>query len=101
MRMILEGSFADADALAEGALRLGQRAIVADAMQVFAGHLYVLCIEQERLEQLEAIVAGFVREFPQLPSGHCGLALLHAERGRVAEAEAEMAEIAADDFRAL
>jgi tetratricopeptide (TPR) repeat protein len=101
MQAILQGRLADAEGLAQQALHLGQRAIVADAMQVFAGHFYVICIEQERLDQLEAIVVDFVRQFPHLPNGHCGLALLYAERGRFADGEAEMAKIAADDFRAL
>jgi hypothetical protein len=101
MRTILEGRFAEAETLANEALRLGQRAIVADAAQAFAGHLYVLCIEQERLEQLEAVAQAFVEQFPLVPSGHCGLALLHAEQGRVADAEAEIATLAADDFAML
>ncbi len=101
MRTILEGRFVEAEALANEALRLGQRAIVADAAQAFAGHLYVLCIEQERLEQLEAVAKAFVAQFPLLPSGHCGLALLYAEQGRVADAEAEIAALAADDFAML
>ncbi len=101
MRTILEGHFVEAEALANEALRLGQRAIVADAAQAFAGHLYVLCIEQERLEQLEAVAKAFVEQFPRVPTGHCGLALLYAEQGRFAEAEREIAAIAADDFAML
>jgi tetratricopeptide (TPR) repeat protein len=101
MQAILEGRFAEAETLAEEALRLGQCAIVADATQVFAGHLYFLCLEQERHEHLESIVTAFVRQFPHIPGGHCLLALLYADQGRSAEAEAEMAAIARNDFEAL
>jgi tetratricopeptide (TPR) repeat protein len=101
MRTILEGRFAEAETLANDALRLGQRAIVADALQVFAGHLYMLSLEQQRLEQLESIVTAYGQQFAHLPSAHCGLALLCAEQGRASEAAAEMATIADDDFRAL
>ena len=101
MQTILEGRLADAEILAEEALRLGQRAVVADATPVFVGHLFVLCLEQERLEQLESIVKAFVQQFPLISSGRCALALLCADQGRVAEAEAEIAALAGDDFSAL
>lgn len=101
MRTILEGDFAGAEVLAGEALRRGHHAIVADAMQTFVGHLYVLCLEQERLEQLETIVGAYVQQFPHLPSGHCATALLHADRGRVAEAVTELDALAEDDFAAL
>jgi tetratricopeptide (TPR) repeat protein len=101
MQALLDGRMKDAETLSEDAMRLASRAVVSDAMQVYAGHSYVLCIEQERHQQLESILTAFVQSFPHIPGTHCALALLHADRGRAVEAEAEMATLAADDFAAL
>jgi tetratricopeptide (TPR) repeat protein len=101
MQAILQGRLVEAESLAHEAFGLGQRAVVSDATQVFAGQLYVLRIEQERHAEVEAIARGFVDQFPLVPGGHCALALLYADQGRSAEAEAEIAALAADDFAAL
>ena len=101
MLAIVDGRLADAETLAHETFALGQRAVATDAMQVFAGHHYFLCMEQERHDRLEPTVRAIVDQFPDIPGGHCALALLHADRGRFAEAAAEIAGIAADRFAAL
>jgi tetratricopeptide (TPR) repeat protein len=101
MRALLEGRFADAERGAHDALQLGQRAVAADATQVFAGHLYVLAMEQERLGELEPVVRALGEQFPLVPGTHCALALLYADSGRVDEAAHELGIVASDDFQAL
>ncbi len=98
MEAILAGHLDDAEPLAQKCLALGQRAIAADAIQVFATQFYVLCRERQLHDQIEPIVRGIVDQFPELPGGRCGLALLHADRGKVAEARAEMDLLAPDRF---
>jgi hypothetical protein len=46
-------------------------------------------------------VRAVVAQFPSIPSGHAGLALLHADRGRCDEAAAELDLLAADGFAVL
>ncbi len=98
MEAILAGRLDEAEPLAQKALALGQRAIPSDAIQVFATQFYVLCRERQLQDQIEPIVRGIVEQFPELPGAHSGLALLHADRGKVEEARAEMDLLAPDRF---
>jgi len=101
MCTILEGRFAEGERLAQEALALGQHAVATDAAHVFAGQLYALRIEQERLRELEPIMRSIVDEFPAISGARCGLALLYAETDRAAEATLELERLADDDFEAL
>lgn len=101
MEAILEGRLAEAESLAEACFARGQRTVAVDATHVFAGHRYGLCMEGERHDELEPIVHTVVAQFPNIPSGHAALALLHADRGRFDEAVAEMDRLAPDRFRVL
>lgn len=101
MQAIVEGRLAEAETLAEQCFARGQRTVAVDAAHVFAGHRYSVCIEGERHDELEPLVRAVVAQFPGIPGGHAGLALLHADRGRFAEAAAEMDGMAADEFAVL
>ncbi len=101
MLAILEGRLAEAETLAQESFTLGQRAVATDAAQVFAGHCYVLWMEGARYDQVEVLVRGIVDQFPDVPGGRCILALLHVDRGRVAEATAAIDALAAERFVAL
>ena len=101
MEAILDGRLAEAETLAEACFARGQRTVAVDATHVFAGHRYALCMESERHEELEPLVHTVVAQFPNIPSGHAALALLHADRGRFDAAIAEMDRLAPDRFRVL
>src|SRR5262249_17666633 len=98
MEAILAGRLDEAEPLAQKSLGLGQRAIAADAIQTFPTQFYVLCRERQLHDQIEPVVRGIVDQYPELPGGRCGLALLHADRGKVADARAEMDLLARDRF---
>lgn len=101
MHAILSGRLADAERTAHEALALGQRAVTADATQVFAGHLYALRIEQQRLGELEPIIRSIVEQFPDVAGTRGALALLCAEEGRPEHAARELALLAERDFADL
>ncbi len=101
MCTILEGRFDEGERLVHEALALGQRAVATDASHVFAGQLYALRIEQERLRELEPIMRSIADEFPAISGARCGLALLYAETDRPAEAAIELERLAENDFEAM
>jgi tetratricopeptide (TPR) repeat protein len=101
MQAILEGRLAEAETLAQECFARGRRAVEIDATHVFAGHFYVLCMEGLRYDELEPLMHGVVTQFAEIPSGRVGLALLHTDRGRMAEAAAELAHVAPDRFAIL
>jgi tetratricopeptide (TPR) repeat protein len=91
----------EAETLAQECFARGRRAVEIDATHVFAGHFYVLCMEGLRHDELEPLMHGVVAQFPEIPSGRAGLALLHTDRGRIREASAELERLARDRFAAV
>jgi DNA-binding winged helix-turn-helix (wHTH) protein/tetratricopeptide (TPR) repeat protein len=101
MRAFVDARFADADALAQRALTIGQRAPSQNVTQIFGAQLLDLRREQGRLEELEATLAALVEQYPTLPSWRCGLAYLYTEIGRPQDARTHFDVAARRDFEDL
>ena len=56
-------------------------------------------MEGLRYDELEPLMHGVVTQFAEIPSGRAGLALLHADRGRMAEAGGRARRIGAGLLR--
>ncbi len=100
MRALLEGRFAEGEALAEEALAIGERANP-DAGVLFGAQTFRASWELGRRQRLEAAVNGLLAGLSALPASRCGAAFLLAELGQVELARAELARLSANDFAAL
>jgi tetratricopeptide (TPR) repeat protein len=103
MRALLAGRFGEAETLLERNRELGQRAQTPDI--TFTGArlivLFVLRREQDRLHEVQAALARYVEEYPELVVFRCALAALHGEMGRHAEARELLEELTANDLADL
>lgn len=100
-RALFGGRLEEGDQLARDALDIGERGRSEEAAQYFAMQRFTVLREQGRLEELdelEATLRGFAQRYPMLPFYRAALALIHAERGRDAEARTELDLLARDDF---
>ena len=80
-RALLEGRFADAEALVESALRAGASSEPWDAVVVSRVQLFALRSGDGRLAEMESAIRRSVEEFPTRPLFRCLLARLFAELG--------------------
>jgi hypothetical protein len=78
---LLEGRFADAEALVESALRSGGSSMPWDAVIFSRVQRFALCLEDGRLAELEPAIRRSAAEFPTRPLFGCLLARLLAELG--------------------
>src|SRR5215470_703841 len=78
---LLEGRFADAEALAESALRSGGSSVPWDAVIFSRVQRFALRLEDGRLAELEPAIRRSAEEFPTRPLFRCLLARLLAELG--------------------
>ena len=78
---LLEGRFADAEALIESALRAGASSEPWDAVIYSRVQLFALRSEDGRLAELEPVIRRSAEEFPTRPLFRCLLARLLAELG--------------------
>lgn len=101
MRLLLEGRFAETEALALRDLSGADAFRPADASLVSGPQLLVVRLEQGRIADLEPVLRDFAQRFPNVPTWRANLALFHAELGRTAEARELLAALADDDFRML
>jgi hypothetical protein len=99
-RVLLDGRFEEAERLAQQVLAIGQRprAQNENAVQLFGVQIYTLRREQGRLQEMEAGIRGFVERYPAIPAWRCGVAWVHSELGREAEARSGFEHLAADGF---
>jgi DNA-binding SARP family transcriptional activator len=104
MRALLAGRIEDAERLMHRFAELGPGGQGADATDFY----YVLNLqswavrrEQGRLAEVEAPLARFVEEYPDLFLFRCLLADVFCALGRAAEARDELERLAADDFSDL
>jgi class 3 adenylate cyclase/tetratricopeptide (TPR) repeat protein len=102
MRAILDGRYAEGEALMERALEIGRNAqgqtfVAALFYQI---QLFRLRRQQGRLVELEEGTKAFVSRYAALP-GRVALGLLYAELGRIDEAREELRKVAAQDFADL
>jgi tetratricopeptide (TPR) repeat protein len=101
MRALLDGRFADAEALVFEVLGEERRFAPADAGQVFLSQLMLLRREQGRIAEVEPMLHAGMERFPTLTTWRAALALVHVDAGRLEEARGQLEVVAADDFRSL
>ena len=80
-RALLEGRFADAQALIESALHAGASSEPWDAVVISRVQLFALRGEDGRLAEMESTIRRSMEEFPTRPLFRCLLARLFAELG--------------------
>ncbi len=101
LRVLLEGRFAEAEAMALQAHADEQRFQPEDAGAVLGMQLITIRREQGRAGELELVLRSIVDRFPAIPTWRIALALAHAEMGRLVDARDGFEAFAVDDFRAV
>jgi predicted ATPase len=101
MIALLEGRFAEVEALAAQALQLGSEGRNQNAAQYYGAQMLALRREQGRLEEMVAGVEQFMAAYPAVAAWRATLVWIHAEVGRDADARSELERIAAADFADL
>jgi len=95
---LLEGRFADAEALIESRLQAGTSSEPWDAAVVAQVQLSTLRSEDGRLEEMEPVICRAAEEFPTRPLFRCLLAQLLAELGEEAQARSVFEQLAKEGF---
>jgi tetratricopeptide (TPR) repeat protein len=98
---LLEGRFADAEALAGSALRAGASAEPWDAVIISRVQLFALRSEDGRLAEMEPTIRRSVEEFPTRPLFRCLLARLLAELGEEDQARFVFDQLATGRFAVI
>jgi tetratricopeptide (TPR) repeat protein len=95
---LLEGRFADAEALVDSALRFGGSSVPWDAVIFSRVQRFALCIEDGRLAEMEPAIRRSVEEFPTRPLFGCLLARLLTELGDADQARSVFEQLATGRF---
>jgi tetratricopeptide (TPR) repeat protein len=98
---LLEGRFADAEALVESALRSGGSSVPWDAVIFSRVQRFALRLEDGRLAELESAIRRSAAEFPTRPLFRCLLARLLAELGDEDGARPVFEQLATDGFAVI
>jgi tetratricopeptide (TPR) repeat protein len=98
---LFKGSFEQAHALVEEALAVGERAQRRDAVLSHRLQRFMLDRETGSNADTEALIKEAVSMFPTRPVFRCALAYIHAQLGDADRAEAEVDDLAAQDFAAV
>lgn len=98
MLAIHEGRFADAEALAEQALRCASRFNAANAAGAYAVQMFTLRRAQGRLRELAPVLKQFRKTASDAATWQPGLAVLYCELGLADEAREAFEKPAASDF---
>jgi len=98
---LLEGRFADAEALVESALRAGSSSEPWDTIANSRVQLFALRSEDGRLAEIEPAIRRSVEEFPTRPLFRCLLARLLAELGDDDQLRSVFEPLAADRFAVI
>jgi tetratricopeptide (TPR) repeat protein len=101
MRAVMQGRFADAEALAGEADAIGQRGGSLNATILAVTVLAWVHREQGRSEVAERLMReaiGVHHEYEDYPATRVQFALLAADQGRLTPAHAALAELGSDDF---
>ncbi len=107
MRALIDGRFADAEALAEDALTAGQRAEEPVSAQFYATQNALLrrqrgsAADRAGLSDLVGRLAELAERYPAIPAWRCSLAATQAELGNEREARAAFEPLAAAEFTGL
>jgi len=100
-RALLEGRFADAEALVESALRAGASSEPWDAVVVSRVQLFALRSEDGRLAEMEQVIRRSADEFRTRPLFRCLLARLFAELGEKDQARSVFEPLATNRFAVI
>lgn len=98
MRAVLEGRFADAEALAERLRADGQRIQAPNLLMVYGAQILALRREQGRPQELEGATAAFAAQNPGILAWQAALAAIHRDLGREAEARRDFDQLAGQRF---
>ena len=98
---LLEGRFADAEALVESALRSGGSSVPSDAVIFSRVQRFALRLEDGRLAELEPAIRRSAAEFPTRPLFGCLLARLLTELGDQDQARSVFEQLAAGRFAGI
>jgi DNA-binding SARP family transcriptional activator len=98
---LFEGRFADAPALIDEALTLGERAQSRDSVLSHRLHLFMLHRETGIGDDVDTMIADGVSRFPARPAFRCALAYLQMSRGDTKPAKAAIDDLSRDDFSAI
>jgi DNA-binding SARP family transcriptional activator len=98
---LLEGRFAEAERLMTETRSLGERVQRWEAIGYYGLQLYVLLGELGRVEELDELVRGAVKENPTYPIWRCVLTNMLGKLGATVEARAELDALASDRFSGL
>jgi hypothetical protein len=101
MLAVFRGEFTQGENLLGRALRLGERALPAEAELNFRANINWLRKEQGRFDGLEAAMRETAEEFWWYPIFRCLLAELYADLDHPADARRVFDELTANDFEAL
>jgi DNA-binding NarL/FixJ family response regulator len=100
-RALLVGDFAASEQASAEAARLGPKQPRPGMPWHAPGELYLLRVEQGRLEEAERLVDELRRAYPAAPPLRCARAWILSERGALPEARAEHESLAARDYAEL
>jgi hypothetical protein len=100
-RALLEGRFADAEALVESALRSGGGSMPWDAVIFSRVQRFALRLEDGRLAEPEPTIRRSAAEFPTRPLFGCLLARLLTELGDQDQARSVFEQLAAGRFAGI
>jgi DNA-binding CsgD family transcriptional regulator len=98
---LLSGRFADAEALARAAIKLGARLPGLDASGAYGMQMFTIARERGELAQVAPLVRDFIRATPSAATWRPALALILAELGELEAAKTELEALAAENFQAL
>jgi len=98
---LLEGRFADAEALVESALRSGGSSVPWDAVIFSRVQRFALRLEDGRVAEMEPAIRRSAEEFPTRPLFRCLLARLLAELGDEDGARSVFEQLAAGRFAVI
>jgi predicted ATPase len=100
-RTILAGDLEEGERKALAGFELGQATGQRDAPAFFAGHLFLVRLEQDRLGELEEQWAAVAAAFPGFPTVRAYLARILCELDRPEDAVAHYEQLAAERFTTL
>ena len=98
---LMSGRFVDADVLARRALELGKRLPGLDASGAYGMQRFSIARERGELAPLAPLVQHFVRATPSVATWRPALALILAELGEIAAANAQLQALAPNNFQAV
>jgi class 3 adenylate cyclase len=97
-RALLEGRFAEVEALAQEVLAQGERLSQDTTMMAFGSYMSLLRREQGRIDEMEPVILAIMAQHPELIGYRCALLFVYSEIGRQAEARSLFEQLGANDF---